>query len=126
MPDFDAGGGVPSLLREIANLLDAGARTMSGRSIGEIAAEAKPASGAIRQSDAPLRSGGAFGVVRGSLAPDGAVVKTSAATPELLRHRGPAVVFRGYDDMLARIDDPDLPVTPQTVLVLAGCGPVGV
>jgi dihydroxyacid dehydratase/phosphogluconate dehydratase len=126
MPDFDAGGGVPSLLREIANLLDAGARTMSGRSIGEIAAEAKPASGAIRQSDAPLRSGGAFGVVRGSLAPDGAVVKTSAASDRLLRHRGPAVVFRGYDDMLARIDDPGLPVTADSVLVLAGCGPVGV
>ncbi len=73
-----------------------------------------------------MRQGGAFGVVRGSLAPDGAVIKTSAATPELLRHRGPAVVFRGYDDMLARIDDPSLPITPQTVLVLAGCGPVGV
>jgi dihydroxy-acid dehydratase len=126
MPDFDAGGGVPSLLREIAGLLDAGARTMSGRTIGEIAAEAKPASGAIRQSDAPLRVGGAFGVVRGSLAPDGAVIKTSAASDRLLRHRGPAVVFRGYDDMLARIDDPCLPVTADSVLVLAGCGPVGV
>src|SRR4029077_12769677 len=57
--------------------------------------------------------------------PDGAVIKTSAATPELLRHSGPAVVFRGYQDMLARIDDPDLPVTPGSVLVLAGCGPVG-
>lgn len=65
-------------------------------------------------------------MVRGSLAPDGAVIKTSAASERLLRHRGPAVVFRGYDDMLARIDDPGLPVTADSVLVLAGCGPVGV
>ena len=54
------------------------------------------------------------------------IIKTSAASPELLRHRGPAVVFSGYDDMLARIDDPGLPVTARSVLVLAGCGPVGV
>ena len=60
------------------------------------------------------------------MAPQGAIVKVSAATPELLRHRGPAVVFRGYDDMRRRVDDPDLPVTPDSVLVLAGCGPVGV
>ncbi len=53
------------------------------------------------------------------------MIKTSAANGRLLRHRGPAVVFRGYDDLRARIDDPDLPVTPDSVLVLAGCGPVG-
>jgi dihydroxyacid dehydratase/phosphogluconate dehydratase len=64
--------------------------------------------------------------VRGSLAPDGAVVKASAATPALLAHRGPAVVFHGYDDMRRRVDDPALEVTPDSVLVLAGCGPVGV
>ena len=126
MPDFDAGGGVPSLLREISGLLDPTAMTIAGQSIGEIAAGARPASGAIRPASAPLRKDGAFGVVRGTLAPDGAVIKTSAASQDLMRHRGPAVVFRGYDDMLARIDDPDLPVTPDSVLVLAGCGPVGV
>jgi dihydroxy-acid dehydratase len=126
MPDFDKAGGVPTLLRELAGQLRSGALTVSGRSIGELAAAAAPASGAIRPASAPLREGGAFGVVRGSLAPDGAVIKTSAATPELLRHRGPAIVFRSYADMLARIDDPALPVTPQSVLVLAGCGPVGV
>ena len=126
MPDFDAAGGVPTLLRELRGLLRADALTITGRSIGAEIAGAAPPSGAIRQASAPLREGGAFGVVRGSLAPDGAVVKTSAATQELLRHRGPAIVFAGYDDMLARIDDPLLPVTPQTVLVLAGCGPVGV
>ncbi len=126
MPDFDVAGGVPALLRELRGQLRAGALTVSGRSIGELADAAAPATGAIRSAGNPLRDGGAFGVVRGSLAPRGAVIKTSAATPELLRHRGPAVVFHGYDDMLARVDDPALPITPQTVLVLAGCGPVGV
>jgi dihydroxy-acid dehydratase len=126
MPDFDAGGGVPSLLREISGLLDLSAATISGQAIGDVVAAAAPASGAIRTADAPLREGGAFGVVRGTLAPAGAVIKTSAASERLLRHRGPAVVFRGYQDMLSRIDDPGLPVTPDTVLVLAGCGPAGV
>jgi dihydroxy-acid dehydratase len=126
MPDFDRAGGVPTLLRELAGLLRTTALTITGRSLGEVIDTAAAASGAIRPASDPLRNGGAFGVVRGSLAPDGAVIKTSAATPELLRHRGPAVVFHGYHDMLARVDDPALPVSPQTVLVLAGCGPVGV
>jgi dihydroxy-acid dehydratase len=126
MQDFDAGGGVPALLRQLSELLDLAAPTISGRAIGEIAAAGPAASGAIRQLTRPLRRGGAFGVVRGSLAPDGAIIKTSAATPRLLRHRGPAVVFRGYEDMRSRVDDADLDVTPDSVLVLAGCGPVGV
>lgn len=125
MPDFDAGGGVPALLREIPGLLDLTTMTISGRNLGEIVAAANPAGGAIRQVSSPLRTGGAFGIVRGSLAPDGALIKTSAASERLLRHRGPAIVFGGYDDMVARIDDPDLPVTAETVLVLAGCGPAG-
>jgi dihydroxy-acid dehydratase len=126
MQDFDAAGGVPALLGELSGLLDGDAVTVAGPTIGEIAAGAPAPTGVIRPAARPLRKGGAFGVVHGSLAPDGAVIKTSAASPELLRHRGPAVVFSGYDDMLARVDDPDLPVTPDSVLVLAGCGPVGV
>jgi dihydroxy-acid dehydratase len=126
MPDFDKAGGVPTLLRELSALLRPGALTVAGRTVGEVIGDAAPATGAIRPASAPLRDGGAFGVVRGSLAPDGAVIKTAAATPELLRHRGPAIVFRGYDDMLARLEDPGLPISPDTVLVLAGCGPVGV
>ena len=118
MPDFDRAGGVPTLLREVAGLLHTDARTVTGQTIGDVIAAAAAATGAIRPATAPLREGGAFGVVRGSLAPDGAVIKTSAATPALLRHRGPAVVFRGYDDMLARIDDPALAVTPES-----GAGP---
>ncbi len=128
MADFDAAGGTPALLRELAGLLRTSERTITGEPLSAViaAAPAPVPSGAIRPAGDPLRTGGAFGVVSGSLAPDGAVIKTSAATPALLRHRGPAVVFSGYDDMLARIDDPDLPVTADSVLVLAGCGPVGV
>lgn len=126
MGDFDAAGGVPTLLREVAGHLRTAAATVTGASIGDVIEKAKPASGAIRPASAPLREHGAIGVVCGTLAPDGAVIKTSAASPQLLRHRGPAIVFHGYDDMLARIDDPALPVTAETVLVLAGCGPVGV
>ncbi len=125
MQDFDAAGGLPTLLRELAGLIEPGALTVAGVTIGEIMAAARPASGVIRPAASPLRKGGAFAVVTGSLAPSGAIIKTSAATPSLLRHRGPAVVFRGYEDMRRRVDDVDLPVTPDSVLVLAGCGPVG-
>ena len=67
----------------------------------------------------------AFMVVDGNLAPSGAVIKAAAASPSLLRHRGPAVVFHSYEEMRSRIDDPSLNVTPASVLVLAGCGPAG-
>jgi dihydroxy-acid dehydratase len=124
--DFDAGGGVPALLRELGDLLERGAPTVSGSSIGDVQAGAPKVSGAIRDAEHALRSGGAFGVVHGSLAPDGAVIKTSAATSSLLRHRGPAVVFHGYEEMRRRVADPNLDVSAESVLVLAGCGPVGV
>src|SRR6266566_3547375 len=91
-----------------------------------VLADVQPPGGAIRRRRDPLRTGGAFAVVRGSLAPQGAVIKVSAASPELLAHRGPALVFHGYGDMRSRVDDPDLPVTPGSVLILTGCGPVGV
>ena len=125
MQDFDAAGGLPALLRELSGLLDGGAGTIAGPTIGEIAAAAPAPTGAIRPLDRPLSTGGAFAVVRGSLAPDGAIIKTSAATPGLLRHRGPAVVFHDYEDMRRRVEDPALPVTADSVLVLRGCGPVG-
>jgi dihydroxy-acid dehydratase len=125
MQDFDAAGGLPALLRELAGLLDGAAGTIAGLTIGEIAAAAPAPTGAIRPLDRPLGTGGAFAVVRGSLAPDGAIIKSSAATPGLLRHRGPAVVFHDYEDMRRRVEDPALPVTAGSVLVLRGCGPVG-
>ena len=114
MQDFHAAGGLPALLAELAPLLDPSPVTVTGKSLGEIIAAAPPPKqgGAIRRRDDPLRTGGAFAIVHGSLAPHGAVIKVSAATPELLRHRGRAVVFHGYADMRHRVDDPDLPVTP--------------
>ena len=126
--DFHAAGGLPALLAELAPLLDLSPVTVTGASTGEIAAAAPaPApGGAIRRRHDPLRTGGAFAVVRGSLAPQGAVIKVSAASPELLAHRGPALVFHGYGDMRSRVDDPGLPVTSDSVLILTGCGPVGV
>jgi dihydroxyacid dehydratase/phosphogluconate dehydratase len=79
----------------------------------------------LRPVSDPVTSAPAFLVVRGNLAPDGAVLKAAAASGELLRHTGPAVVFHSYADMRARMDDPALDVTKDSVLVLAGCGPVG-
>lgn len=124
--DFDLAGGVPALLKELSGQLDLSAMTVSGCSLGEAAASADGPSGAIRPKGDPIKEGGAIAVVKGSLAPDGAIVKTSAASPGLLHHAGPALVFHGYEDMMARIDDPDLDVSAETVLVLSGCGPVGV
>lgn len=124
--DFDLAGGVPVLLKELSSQLDLSAITVSGASLGEVAESAKGPSGAIRSGANPIKSGGAIAVVKGSLAPDGAIVKVSAASPRLLSHTGPVLVFHGYEDMMTRIDDPDLDVTSDTVLVLSGCGPVGV
>ena len=126
LPDLDRAGGVPALLRQLDGLVDPAAATVTGTSIGQIAAAAPDASGAIRIRAVAFGTNGSFAVVRGSLAPDGAVLKTSAASPGLLRHRGPALVFHGYAEMRRRVEDPALPVTADTVLVLAGCGPVGV
>jgi dihydroxyacid dehydratase/phosphogluconate dehydratase len=81
--------------------------------------------GVIAALDAPLAAEGGIAVVRGSLAPDGALIKRSAASPELLRHRGPAVVFEDVYDVAARIDDPALDVGPDSVLVLRNSGPKG-
>ena len=125
MQDFDAGGGLPSLMREIAPLLETSARTITGTPLADVLGSAAAPSGAIRTADRALHEHGAFATVRGSLAPDGALVKTSAATPALLRHRGRAVVFHGYDEMRRRVEDPALEADADSVLVLADCGPVG-
>jgi dihydroxy-acid dehydratase len=79
----------------------------------------------IRARDNPLHAEGGTIILRGNLAPDGAVLKQTAASPHLLSHRGPALVFENVHEMRARIDSPDLPVTPATVLVMKGCGPKG-
>jgi dihydroxy-acid dehydratase len=117
-------GGVPTLLKALGAHVDAAAATASGLSVGEIAERATSPRGSIRgPGEAP--AGPTIDVLYGSLAPDGAVVKRSTAREDLLRHRGPALVFDDYHDMRGRIDDPELDVTPETVLVMRGCGPVG-
>jgi dihydroxy-acid dehydratase len=126
MSDLAAAGGLPALLAEIAPHLDLDAPTATGQPLGEVLASRRwRAGGAVRPAGDPVTTEPAFTVVHGNLAPEGAVIKTAAASPALLRHRGPAVVFHSYEEMRARIDDPALAVTPDSVLVLAGSGPAG-
>ena len=119
-------GGIPAVLRELGDLVHGDALTVTGRSIAEeIAAARVHDRDVIAPRDAPLQPEGGIAVVRGSLAPDGALIKRSAATPELLRHRGRAVVFEDVYDVAARIDDPSLDVDADSVLVLRNAGPKG-
>ena len=124
--DLQRAGGVPALLAELAPLLHLDALTVTGRTLGENIAGAEVWDrDVLRPLDEPLLPPGGLAVLRGSLAPDGAVIKAGAASADLLQHRGPALVFDGIDDLLARIDDPDLPVDAGSVLVLRGAGPKG-
>jgi dihydroxy-acid dehydratase len=126
MEDFHYAGGLRALLAGIADLLDLRARTASGATLGEQIAGARVFNDSvIRPRTSPVSSEGGLAVLHGNLAPDGAVIKHTAADSRLLVHVGPAVVFRDYNDMAARIDDPSLPVTPESVLVLQNAGPVG-
>jgi dihydroxy-acid dehydratase len=127
MEHFHWAGGVSRLLAELAPLLDTSVRTVGGTTLAEViaAAEDVPGQDVIRPRTRPIAVGGGLAVLRGSLAPDGALIKQSAATPALLRHEGRAVVFDGLADMAARIDDESLDVTPQDVLVLRNAGPKG-
>jgi dihydroxy-acid dehydratase len=119
-------GGVPALLKQLEPLLHCGALTVTGRTLAEGFAHAEVLDrSVIAALDTPLAHEGGIAVLRGSLAPDGAVIKRSAASPSLLRHRGPAVVFEDVYDVAARIDDPSLDVGPDSVLVLRNSGPKG-
>src|SRR5436190_478069 len=126
MEDFHYAGGLGALMNEIPELLYLGADTVNGRTLGENMAGAEVFNDqVIRRRDRALSPEGGVSVLRGNLAPDGAVIKHTAAEPRLLRHEGPAVVFRDYNDMAARIDDPALEVTADSVLVLQHAGPIG-
>jgi dihydroxy-acid dehydratase len=126
MEDFFYAGGLQALLGVIREHLDLGCMTVTGRTLGEEIANAVPYDDdVIRPLINPVYPAGGLIVLRGNLAPRGAVLKRAAADPQLLRHTGPAVVFENFKDMLARIDDPDLPVTPDSVLVLRDAGPTG-
>jgi len=126
MEDFYYAGGLRALLNELRDLLDLGARTVNGRTLGENIADAKVWNReVILQRGAPLKASGGIVMLRGSLAPDGAVIKTSAADARLMQHTGRAVVFEDYNDMAARIDRDDLDVDASSVLVLKNAGPLG-
>jgi dihydroxy-acid dehydratase len=123
MQDFFEAGGLRGLMSRL-DLHDV--PTIAGASLPETLRGAEVFDDdVIRPLDNPVYAEGGLAILDGSLAPDGAVIKESAASPELLRHTGPAVVFEDYDDMNARIDDPSLDVTADSVLVLRNSGPLG-
>jgi len=126
MEDFFYAGGLPALLRQLGALIDLGAMTVNGRSLGDNIARAQIHNDdVIRSPNRALQAEGGLAVLTGNLAPNGAVIKPSAMEPRLLKHRGPAVVFRDYNDMAARLDDPALDVAADSVLVLQNAGPQG-
>jgi dihydroxy-acid dehydratase len=126
MEDFYYAGGLTATLNRLRPLLNTECMTVNGRTLGDNFAGATVFNeDVIASIEQPLGAEGGVAVLRGNLAPDGAVIKHTAASPQLLRHAGPAVVFRNYNDLEARIDDPALDVTPDSVLVLQDAGPLG-
>jgi dihydroxy-acid dehydratase len=126
MEDLHRAGGLAAVLREVIDLLDPAAVTVTGAPLVAGLAEGQIWDKAvIRGRDEPLQPSAGIAVLRGNLAPDGAIIKPAAASPSLLRHRGRALVFDSVEDYHARVDDPALEVDADTVLVLRGCGPKG-
>ncbi len=126
MEDFYYAGGLLALMNEIRDLLHTDCRTVTGKTMGEALAGGRVIhDDVIRPRDKALSETGGTAILLGSLAPDGAVIKTSAAAPHLLKHTGPAVVFKNYMDLEARINSEDLNVTADSVLVLQNAGPLG-
>lgn len=126
MEDFHMAGGSRALLERIRSLLKTDALTVNGRTLGENIAGAECFNDdVIRRLDSPVEESGSLVVLRGSLAPDGCVIKASAASSDLLRHRGRAVVFEDMADLKSRIDSPELDADAGSVLVLRNAGPVG-
>lgn len=126
MEDFYYAGGLPAVMKEILHLLHGDAITVTGKSIRENIQGAEcHKREVIRKAEEPLNKEGGTVVLYGNLAPDGAVIKQTAASAHLLQHRGKAYVFENYEQMRAQIDSDDLPVDKDTVLVMKGCGPKG-
>jgi dihydroxy-acid dehydratase len=126
MEDFYYAGGLPAVMKEIAHVLDTKAITVNGKSIGENIADAPNWNrDVIKPLAEPFRDRAGIAVLRGNLAPDGAVIKPSAASPHLLKHKGRAVVFENIEDLHARIDDETLDIDENSIMVLKGCGPKG-
>ncbi len=127
MEHFHWAGGVPKLMKELGDLIDGTALTVTGEPLSASIARAEevPNQTIIRTRANPLQASGAMAVLSGNLAPQGALIKQSAASPTLMQHEGRAVVFESVEDMTLRMDDPDLDVTADDVLVLRNAGPVG-
>ncbi len=128
MEDFYYAGGLAAVMASLdgAGLLHRDAMTVSGKTIGELIADAPNYNPeVIRSFDNPLTEEGGISVLRGNLAPDGAVIEPSAATPSLMQHRGKTVVFENIEHYHARIDDPDLDIDASSIMVLKNCGPRG-
>jgi dihydroxy-acid dehydratase len=126
MEDFYYAGGLVALLGVLSTHLRLELGTVNGKTLGDnIAGSRVYNDDVIRSLDTCLLKGDGLAVLRGNLAPDGAIIKPAAAEPRLLSHTGKAVVFRDYNDMAARVDDPDLPVDADSVLVLQHAGPLG-
>jgi dihydroxy-acid dehydratase len=126
MEDFYYAGGLPALMDQMKDLLKLDAATVNGRTLGENIAGAKLVNAeVIRPRENPLAESGGTAVLYGNLAPDGAVIKTSAADPRLMQHTGPAVVFKDYDDMEARLGLEDLDIDENSVMILQNAGPLG-
>ena len=126
MEDFFYAGGLPAVIEDLGDLINRDALTVNGKTIGENVAGARCYNrDVIKPRDKPLTREGGLAILRGNLCPNGAVLKPSAATPELMSHRGRAVVFETIEDFHARIDDPDLDVDETCVMVLKNCGPRG-
>ena len=126
MEDFYFAGGLPATLAQLLDLLDGDCPTVNGRTLRENVADAKIWNAeVIRSRENPLSPEGGTAVLRGNLCPNGAVIKHSAMEPRFLQHRGPAVVFKNYPDLAKRLDDPALPVTADSVMVLQSAGPIG-
>ena len=120
-------GGVTTILRELKPQLKLKALTITGKTLGQNIDEAPPGwtQDVVRPFNNPIFKGGSIAVLRGNLAPGGAIVKQAAASPALMQHEGRAVVFDSLPDMAARIDAPDLDVKPDDILVLRNAGPIG-
>src|ERR1700749_1981079 len=127
MEHFHHAAGVPKLMKQLGDLIDLDAKTITGQTLRDVvaAAEDVPGQDAIRPRTNPIKPEGAMAVLHGNLAPRGAVIKHSAASPKLMQHTGRAVVFESVEDMTLRVDDPELDVNADDVLVLRNAGPKG-
>src|SRR6185369_13893207 len=124
MEDFCYAGGLPVVMKEIARYLLLDAVTANGKKVGENIADARNWNTEVIQPlDRPFKEKAGIAVLRGNLAPRGAVIKPSAATPALMVHKGRAVVFENIEDFHQRIDDEDLDIDENCVMVLKNCGP---